>query len=493
VKVTRRQVLKGMGAALGAAACGGGAAGEPPDGPPPPPDARPPNDARPPDAPPPDAPPPDAPPPDAGPPDLCAETGTLSPEELLAPIDTIVVLCMENRSFDHYLGSLLLIEGRAVDGLTGAELNLAPDGSSVGVHLLEDFTPEDPPHGWDACHAQWNGGANDGFVIAHAGASQDDVMGYHIRGQLPTTYQLADEFALCERWHCSLLGPTWPNRFYLHGATSNGQQGNSPIFSGFTSIFQLLDDAGVSNRNYYHDVAWCSGGYFKLSGLATIEQFFDDAAAGTLPSFSIIDPQFFGAGANDDHPDHDIQLGQALIASIYAALAASPQWSRCLFVITYDEHGGFYDHVPPGVTTDDEPDFAQLGFRVPAIVAGPYVRPGCVVSTPFEHVSVISTLTRRFGLPSLNARAAATADLSSCISPSLVTAMPRLPPRLTPVPISLARLRARAAGGWQGGEHPELAAAARDLPRAFDRRADGLAIAERVLRAGARLGAVTLR
>jgi phospholipase C len=423
--------------------------------------------------------------------DLCADDGGLTPEQLLAPIDTIVVLMMENRSFDHYLGALRLLEGRPdVEGLTGAETNPAPDGTPVPIFNLLDYTVEDPPHGWDECHAQFNGGANDGFVKEHAGAHQEEVMGYHVREQIPVTYALADNYAVCDHWFASVMGPTWPNRFYLHGATSNGIKSNLPAF-GFDSIFGLLDDAGVSATNYYHDIAWCSGAYFKLSGLAGIEQFFEDAQAGALPGFTIIDPQFFGGGANDDHPDHDIQLGQALIASVYAALAQSPHWGSCLFVITYDEHGGFHDHVPPPVTVDDEPDFVQLGFRVPSIVIGPHVRKGCVVKTQLEHVSVIKTLTVKHGLPELNSRVAAANDLSSCIQPAYLQD-PQPPVELPAVNVNLNALRPRPASRH---EHPEMwdAAERGDIPAHLDRRAQGEAIMRTVLDWGERLGAVRLQ
>jgi phospholipase C len=419
----------------------------------------------------------------------CTDDGGLSPEELLASIDTFVVLCMENRSFDHYLGSLRMLEGRDVLGLDGKEANPALDGSLVKVWNLEDFTPEDPPHGWEEAHAQWNGGKNDGFVLAHAGASPNDVMGYHVRGQIPISYALADAYAVCDRWFSSVMGPTWPNRFYLMGGTSKGQKANVPV-TGFTSILSVLDDVGVSNRNYYHDVAWCTGAHFKFSGLAKIEQFFADAKAGVLPRVSFIDPQFFGAGANDDHPDHDVHLGQALIASVYAALANSPQWGRSMLIVTYDENGGFYDHVSPPATEDDEPDFRQLGFRVPSIVAGPFARKGCAVSTQFEHVSVIRTLCRRWGLAPMNKRIAAANDLSSCIQPEYLSA-PQSPIALPQVKVSMSALRARKERGMT---HPEMREMLRRglIPRHLDRRAEGPEITKRVLEAGQRLGAVRI-
>jgi phospholipase C len=425
----------------------------------------------------------------------CTAASSMTPEQLLAHVETIVVLCMENRSFDHYLGSLRLLEGRTdIDGLLGTESNSTAANVAVPVHLLEDFTPADPPHGWDASHAQWNNGANDGFVREHAGSSEADVMGYHVRSQLPVTYALADAGVVCNRWFASCLGPTWPNRFYLHGATSRGMQSNLPVL-GFTSIFQRLAAANVDATNYFSDVAWATGGYAKLTGLAQIERFFEDAAAGNLPPFSIIDPAFAGGGANDDHPDHDIRLGQALIGSVVAALGQSPQWSRSLLVITYDEHGGFYDHVPPPETIDNDSEFRRLGFRVPSIVIGPTVRRGCAIEDVLEHSSVVATATRRFGLEPLNARAAAAGDLSPCIDPGRI-GDPLPPPVVPAMMISLKELRLRQELARRTGHvsHPELMRAIDAVrpPRALDRRGDTDAIARRVLAWGERLGAVRI-
>lgn len=421
--------------------------------------------------------------------DACAATSDLTPQQLLGAIDTIVVLCMENRSFDHYLGALTLLEGRGdVDGLIGTESNPDEDGNPVPVYLLEDFTPDDPPHEWDEVHAQLNGGANDGFVTEHGGP---EVMGYHVRDQLPITYALADAGAVCDRFFCSVLGPTWPNRFYLHGGTSNGITGNTPVFGGFTTIQTVLEDAGLSFNNFYHDLPWRAGGYFAFAGNAGIEDFFDKAAQGTLPHVSIIDPQFFGNGANDDHPDHHVHLGQALIASVYEALAQSPQWGRCLFILTYDEHGGFFDHVTPPAAPDEESDFQQLGFRVPTIVAGPFVRRGCAVSTVFDHTSILKTIAVRWGLPNLTERMAAANDMSSCIDPATL-GRPNPPVQLPEVPVILADVFGRVVPAGRPTHHTEMWDAAESglIPPWQDRRAEGDAIALRVLEAGERLGAV---
>jgi phospholipase C len=458
--MTRRDALKGLGVAAGAIAlgCGDNETGLGPDDPDAAtgtPDAGDPNA--------PDAAPtgPDAGPADARPPDL-------TPAQLLAGIDTIVVLCMENRSFDHFLGSLRLVEGRTdVDGLTGIEVNLDPDGNPVEVFKLEDFTPADPPHSWDEVHRQWNEGRNDGFVTEHAGANQNDVMGYHTRDQLPVTYALADYGVVCNRWFCSVLGPTWPNRMYLHGGTSNGRRDNIPRFQEFETVWDRLADAGKTGANYHYPVqAWLLGvrpDVVAANG-KQIERFFSDAAAGTLPNYVVIDPQFFGPGANDDHPANDIRLGQALIGSVVAALAASPQWNKCLFVLTYDEHGGFYDHVPPPVAVDDQSAFQRMGFRVPSVVIGPTVRRRAAVDTVFDHTSVISTLTVRHQLPGLTARSQNASPLSPCIDPAFVND-PQPPPTLPTVVIPRAELEQRLArGGVRPDHHPELQAAIGTLP-----------------------------
>lgn len=427
------------------------------------------------------------------PPAQCTDTSAMNAAELLAPIDTFVVLCMENRSFDHYLGSLKLVEQlRHIDGLSGTESNPTGNGTPVPIFNLTDYTPADPPHEWDECHAQWNQGRNDGFVREHAGPSERDVMGYHVRAQLPITYALADASAICQRYFSSVMGPTWPNRFYLHGATSNGVKGNTPIIFGYTSIWDLLSDAGLSGVNYFHDVPWCTGAFLKGSGLSGIANFFQAAQSGTLPRLSIIDPQFFGAGANDDHPDHDVQLGQALIASIFAALASSPQWNRCMFVLTYDEHGGFYDHVPPPQTTDTNAEFRQLGFRVPTLVAGPFVRHGCAVDTVLDHVSILKTLSTRFRLPTLNARHAAASDLSSTISPMYLN-NPRPAPKLPQLLISSSRLRALEAEA-RTNHHVEMLQSIEQgrIPRHLDRRSPGIGEMQHVLEWGARLGALKI-
>src|SRR5690606_37638472 len=217
------------------------------------------------------------------------EDSELTPEELLSGIDHIVVVMMENRSFDHYFGALTLIEGLPVDGLTGSESNPTLMGDPVAVFNTRLWVhDEDPPHNWTRSHAQFNGGANDGFVREHqlSGAQQEyaEVMSYYLREQLPVFHALADEYQLCDRWFCSVMGPTWPNRFHLHCATSNGEMGNSAI-SGVASIYDQLIDAGISCSYYASGLPFVItyGTQLTEPHVKLLQDFFTDAENGELP------------------------------------------------------------------------------------------------------------------------------------------------------------------------------------------------------------------
>jgi phospholipase C len=430
--ITRRAALTGMGVAIGTVAAGCGSdeetgAGAPPGGE----NGSPPTTNNTP-APGPTNPAPTDPP---------KTDPVLGPKELLAGVEHIVVLMMENRSFDHFLGALKTDNGYAakatVDGLTGTESNPAPGGgAAVTVFKMSNFTPTDLPHSWDKSRTQFNAGKNDGFVIAHEGDAQNEAMGFHDRSQIPLYYWFADNFSVCDRWFASVMGPTWPNRFYLHATTSKGKKDNSPFYTGGpTTIWEALDAKGISAKNYAAgSVSWYLGGFAGkvLSGknpTAKIDDFFEDAQSGKLPSFSVIDPDF---QASDDHPDHNIQRGQAFVASVYKALAASPAWSKTLLIVTYDEHGGFYDHVAPPTTVDEEAGFEQMGFRVPAFVIGGMVKKGYVSKTTLEHVSIAATLKTRFDIKSLSKRMDVTADITDCLDPVKVKT-PVMPPAGMPV------------------------------------------------------------
>jgi phospholipase C len=383
------------------------------------------------------------------------ETGPteVTPALLRERVKTVVVLMMENRSFDHLFGSLSLLEGRTdVDGLTAEMSNPLLDGTPVPVQLSDKACVLDPNHAFDGSHEQWNLGANDGFVRVHESRYGTDeahrVMGYLDRARAPASYALADRYALCQRWFASVMGPTWPNRFYSLLATSDGNKRNVPLNDlTLPTMFTRLDEAHVKWAQYY--------GNFPFSGLlpnhsieqpeyGKLDKFFDDAAAGTLPSYVHLDPIF---GLNDDHPPAHPMSGQLLIASIYAALAQSPQWKECLFVITYDEHGGFFDHVSPPTTVDARSEFQQLGFRVPSLVIGPYVKPQ-VSSTVFDHTSIIASVLRQHELDPLNGRDEAANDLWSLLDEqALLDGKAEDPITLDPIEVDETELEAEECKG----------------------------------------------
>jgi phospholipase C len=360
---------------------------------------------------------------------LPASTRDAEARALLADIDTFVVVMLENRSFDHLFGALRLDPGYAaaaqIAGLTGQEFNLDSAGRIVNIARMpgDGSGNVNPEHDWRSAHATFNRGRNDGFVSVNAGQHQSEVMSYLARDQVPFFHALADRYTVFDHWFASYMGQTWPNRTYLHTTTAGGHQENKPFgWDAPIGIWERMAERCYSARNYAAGpVLWYSAAFpvRVFSGDSAlvpgkIEDFFRDARAGNLPNFALIDPDF---KVNDAYPMHSPALCEAFVASIVSAMAESPQWSRSLLLITFDEHGGYFDHVAPPVTVDLRPDFRQLGFRVPAIAVGPTVRQGAVVSTALEHVSVAATLRARFGIESLSERMDATMDIADCIDP----------------------------------------------------------------------------
>lgn len=337
-------------------------------------------------------------------------------------ISTYVFMMMENRSYDHVLGMRSMLEGKPGDGLVATWANPDRLGRSVPVWpATEDMLCAlDPPHGWDASRVQLADGRNDGFLVAHqATHSSDsalDAMQYLLREHQPVTNALADAYATCDRWFSSVLGPTQPNRMYWLAGTSNGAKDNSAVLSGsmrgVSNIFEKLDEADVEFTYYYGDlpVIWLLDGDFNHRVKPFFPNFLEDAAAGRLSPVVYIDPAF---SANDDHPPHHPMLGQQLISATYQALATSPQWDETMFVLTYDENGGFYDHVAPPKVFDPfaAQGFDQLGFRVPGLVVGPYAKMGAVSSVVRDHTSALRHLERALSLTPLNRRTSEAPDL----------------------------------------------------------------------------------
>jgi phospholipase C len=344
-------------------------------------------------------------------------------------INHVVVLMLENRSFDHMLGFLRSASYR-IDGLTGSESNpvdphiaaspqikVSPAGGSI--------PSPDPGHNFADVNVQLFanpsgpppvGPPNRGFVFSYAQqphvtpAIAQTIMQCFPPDKLPVLTRLAQEFAVCDRWFSSVPGPTWPNRFFAHCATSKGFLDNGAFHDyDMSTIFEQLGDKGFSWRIYFHDVAQS----LALRRLSTADQvvnfvyywqFARDAKKGTLPNYSFIEPRFFTSKANDQHPPHDLALGEALIADVYNVLRSSSAWKETLLLIVYDEHGGTYDHVTPPAAVPPDGNtgqfaFDRYGLRVPAVVVSPFIAKGTIVhDTVFDHASIPATVREVFGI-----------------------------------------------------------------------------------------------
>jgi len=336
------------------------------------------------------------------------------------PIDHILVLMQENRSFDHYFGRLPAFGHSRVKGLPRNAANPTADGTRVPAYHETRYCIEDVHHSWNASHQQWNGGRNDGFVVTNDPAGER-AMGYYDETDLPFYYGLATTFAMADRFFCSLLGPTFPNRLYLLAATSDGRINNALTTFTRPSIFGQLDGAGIDWRIYASDLGFgllLADVQAHTGNVRPIAEYYADAAAGTLPPVAFIDPKFFGdvLTESDEHPPADMQVGQQFVSSVVGALIDSPQWDRSALFITYDEHGGFYDHlqprqacepdnVPPALQVGDEPgQFDRYGFRVPLIAVSPWAKPGYVSHKIYDLTSVLRFIQTRFELPALTRR-----------------------------------------------------------------------------------------
>ncbi len=348
------------------------------------------------------------------------------------PIDHIVLLMQENRSFDSYFGQLPAAGHAGVDGLPVNASN--PDASNQPVYAFHStqYCIDDVSHSWNNSHTQFDGGLNDEFVVTND-PNGERAMGYLDEGDLPFYYGLSKTFAIGDRFFSSVLGPTWPNRFYFLSATSDGRINNNIVAYTRESIFDRLNDAGVSYKIYASQIAFA---LIMGQQQHTLAEFFADAAAGTLPQVSYIDPAFFGAGENDEHPPANPQLGQQFVESIYNAMVASPDWPSSALIVTYDEHGGFYDHVPPppACIPDNVPpqlgpgsfqaQFDRYGFRVPVMVVSPWAKPGYVSHEVYDHTSILRLIEARFNLPALTARdanATPLTDMFDFSQPHLLT------------------------------------------------------------------------
>jgi phospholipase C len=349
-------------------------------------------------------------------------------------IKHLVLLMMENRSFDHFFG-FLKSPSYPINGLNGDESNPDAEGNPVKVsrdaRISGDLLP-DPGHDFLDVNEQIfgnRGGLQDstplmsGFIKnyqSHTGNAQKAkrILKCFDPARIPVITTLAQQYAVCDNWFSSVPGPTLPNRAFVHFGTSMGRLDMSPDYGGtFNTIYEVLDKRGISSKIYFHDSTLAQTVSFlgKNQGRFFFEfnDFLKACKKGALPNYSVVEPLFNSDSefaANDQHPDHDVAEGDSLIRRVYSAIRKNQQlWESTMLVIVYDEHGGLYDHVaPPSTANPDGKNntlhnfkFDRLGVRVPAVIVSPYIKQGTIISSKdtknyFDHTSVIATARKLF-------------------------------------------------------------------------------------------------
>jgi phospholipase C len=328
------------------------------------------------------------------------------------PITHVVVVMQENRSFDHYFGTLSKHGQPDAEGWPAGYALPDDAGKMVPTfHRTQTCQATDTPHAWTPAHADWNGGKMDGFVKQADDGTSDGhyVMGSYEATELPFYYFLANTYAISDRYFASVIGPTWPNRLYLYAATSDGvmNTGGTPMSSTVPTLFDALDKAKVK-WGVYTDGGprqGCIEGWTKdTPGVANFSTFLSQLADGTLPPVSFVDPS---GATQDEHPPNDIQKGEAWSRRIYQAAIKSPLWNKLVVFHTYDEFGGFPDHVPPPkacLAAADQTAFDRLGFRVPLIAVSPWAKPHHVSHVTHSHTSITRFIELLHDLPALTGR-----------------------------------------------------------------------------------------
>ena len=345
-------------------------------------------------------------------------------------IEHLVVLMMENRSFDHLLG-FLKSDDYPIEGLTGKESNRDSTGEPIKVTDDANYSGDlgtDPGHHFPDVAIQMYGSTDrtgeptmSGFVVDY-----EKMCGGKIKAgrrimkcfnekRVPVISQLAQQYAVCDHWFSSVPGPTLPNRSFAHSATSIGRVDMNPVwFNESKTIYELLAENGSTAKIWFHD--WSMAQTFKNllidqnKWFGKFDGFLDGCKKGKLPAYSFVEPRYNASNsgdalpANDQHPDHDVHEGETLILDVYNAVRNSPLWEKTLLMITYDEHGGTYDHVVPPKTVNpdgkmcaDPPfGFDRLGVRVPAVVISPWIESGTIDSTVYDHTSIAATARKLF-------------------------------------------------------------------------------------------------
>jgi phospholipase C len=351
------------------------------------------------------------------------------------PIDHFVILMMENRSFDHYFGWLRQADGDQTQSFPNALGQQVPTRHfstlGTGGTQYKGCGHPDPGHGWDSGRAQLQGG-----FLAPGSGNDEFALTYFNRGDLGFIHEAARNYTSYDRYFCSLLASTWPNRYYKWSAQSGGLKSNTVNAGGnnWETIFDRATSKGLSVKYYASDLPFAAlFGPRSAAWINPITRYYEDCFLGTLPNIAIVDPPFKDGGGGDglsadEHPLGDVRLGQAFMSDVVRAFTTTKQYRRGALFIVYDEWGGFFDHVRPGRVPDDRAstdlneDFGQLGFRVPAVAVSPFARRAKkkwrwernphgfghdrfnVDHGQYAHESILKFISYRFGLGDLTKR-----------------------------------------------------------------------------------------
>jgi phospholipase C len=355
---------------------------------------------------------------------LFAKSGTL-PKPNKSSIDHIVLVTMENRSFDHFLGWLPGTNGMQA-GLTFTDTA----GDTYSTYALTDYQGcghADPDHSYNGGRVQYDNGKCDGFLQT-APAGDTFPIGYYTPSDLTFLGQAASGWTTFSNYFAAIMAETFPNRIYQHAAQTD-RLDNSTAISTLPTIWDRLADHSISRRYYFSDIPLLAlWGSKYLSITAPIAEFFADCAAGTLPKVSFVEPRFSGESqglSTDDHPFADIRNGEAFLNSIYAAVTSSPAWQNTVLVINFDEWGGFFEHVPPTAAAIPPADAIAgnqdglRGFRVPCLIISPWSRRGYVAGGIYDHTSILNMIEWRWNLHPLTIRDATARNLALALDFSL--------------------------------------------------------------------------
>jgi phospholipase C len=338
-----------------------------------------------------------------------SESRGVLPNPLESGIEHIVVVMMENRSFDHFLGWTPGADGKQA-GLTYIDRNGLPQSTFSLAPEFQGCGRVDPDHSYSGGRQAYNNGACDGWLVA--GQNDAFAIGYYTASDLAFWSQAVPAWTTFDRYFSAILAPTFPNRIYQYCAQTD-RLNDSALIVRLPTIWDRLQEKGIEARYYYSNIPFLAlwgAKYLHIS--SGISRFLNDCATNNLPQVAFVDPRYttgFQEFTNDDHPFADIRGGEAFLNQIYRAVTTSQAWPKTVLIFNFDEWGGFFDHVPPPLAPLPWADRlagsdGRIGFRVPSLLVAPWARRGFVSNTQFDHTSVLKMIEWRWGLTPLTVR-----------------------------------------------------------------------------------------